>query len=205
MLKHLRVCAVLAAATLAACGTDSTQPSELISTGGPLLGLTDPPIEVDVLQRTTPLLHNYAAAALIGRGGGSLHIPEAGFSITFPPNAVRLPTLVTVTAVPGTAVAYLFTPHGLVFDRPAVITQELHGTEAAHEPSLLRELEGAYFPELSLLAGLTATVTETRPTVVDARGGKMAWTVEHFSGYTASSGRRSGYTSSSGNLIPVRR
>lgn len=205
MLKHLRVCAVLAATALAACGTESTQPSERISTGGPLLGLTDPPIEVDVLQRTTPLLHNFTASALIGRSGGTLRISEAGFSITIPANAVHLPTLVTVTAVPGTAVAYLFAPHGLAFARPAVITQELGGTEAAHDPSLLGELEGAYFAELSLLAGLTATVSETRPTVVDAHGGKMTWTVEHFSGYTASSGRRSGYTSSSGNLIPVGR
>lgn len=203
MLKHLRVLTVLAAAALAACGTDSTQPSELISTGEPLLGLSDP-IEVNVLQRTSPLLHGFEATAVIGRGGGTLRIGEAGFAIAIPPNALARPTLITVAAVPGTAVAYLFQPHGLVFARPAVITQDLGGTQAAHDPSLLEELEGAYFPDLSLLSGLTATVTETRPTLVDGQGGRMAWTVEHFSGYTASSGR-SGYTSSSGNLIPTGR
>ena len=204
MPKDLRALAVLAATALAACGIDSTQPSGLVSTGGPQLALTSP-IEVNVLQRTSPLLHNFAATAVIGRGGGTLRIPEAGFAIAIPPNALAWPTLITVVAVPGTPVAYLFQPHGLAFARPAVITQDLGGTQASRDPTLLGRLEGAYFPEASLLAGLTALVMETRPTVVDAQAGKMTWTVEHFSGYTASSGRRSGYISASGNRIPVGR
>lgn len=205
MPKHLRALAVLAAAALASCGVDGTQPTGPISTSGSLLSLVDPPIEVNVLQRTGPLLHNFVATALIGRGGGTLRLNEAGFSIAIPPNALARPTLITVAAVPGTAVAYLFQPHGLVFARPAVITQDLRSTQAFGDPALLGELEGAYFPDLGLLAGLTAIVTETRPTTVDALGTRMTWTVEHFSGYTASSGRRSGYISASGNRIPIGR
>lgn len=204
MLKHLRAAALLVAATLAACGPDSTQPSELITTGGASLDLSDPPMVVDVLQRSQPLLHNFAAVALIGRGGGIIRIPEAGFSMTFPPNAVRVPTPITVVAVPGTAVAYLFQPHGLVFQNAPVITQDLRGTEAFQDPSLLGELEGAYFPDAGLLDGLTAIVRETRPTTVDVNGWKMRFSVEHFSGYTASA-RRTGYISSSGNVIPFDR
>lgn len=204
MLKHLRVGAVLAAAALAACGHDSTQPTALISTGGPALDLSDPPVVVDVLQRSEPLLHNYAATALIGRGGGVIRIPEAGFSITFPANSVRLPTAISVVAVPGSAVAYLFEPHGLVFQNAPTITQDLRGTEAFRDPSLLAELEGAYFPDAELLDGLTAVVRETRPTTVDRSGWRMRFDVEHFSGYTAST-QRGGYINASGNFIPYGR
>lgn len=204
MLKHLRAAALLAVTALAACAPDSTQPSGLISTSGPSLDLFDPPMVVDVLQRSEPLVHNFAATAMIGRGGGILRIPEAGFSMTFPPNAVRVPTSITVVAVPGTAVAYLFQPHGLVFHNAPVITQELRGTEAFRNPALLGELEGAYFPEAGLLSGLTAIVRETRPTTVDLSGWRMRFNVHHFSGYAAST-RRTGYISSSGNVIPFER
>jgi hypothetical protein len=203
MLKHLRTAALVAAAALAACG-DSTQPSELITTGVPSLSLSDPPVVIDVLQRSEPLLHNFAAAALIGRNGGVIRLPEAGFTMTFPANSVRFPTLITVVAVPGTPVAYLFEPHGLVFEKPPTITQDLRGTEAFGNSAILRGLEGAYFPEARLLDGLTALIGETRPTTVDVSGWKMRFTVQHFSGYTAST-RRSGYISSSGNVIPFDR
>jgi hypothetical protein len=204
MLKHIRAAALLAMAALAACGPDSTQPSALISTGGPSLDLSDPPVVIDVLQRSEPLLHNFAATALIGRAGGIIRIPEAGFTITFPANSVRLPTPITVVAVPGTAVAYLFQPHGLAFQNAPTITQDLRGTEAFRDPSLLDELEGAYFPEAGLLQGLTAIVRETRPTTVDQAGWKMRFNVQHFSGYTAST-RRSGYLNANGNVVPYDR
>jgi len=106
--------------------------------------------------------------------------------------------------VPGTAVAYVFQPHGLVFQQAPVITQDLRGTEAFRNSSMLADLEGAYFPDTGLLDGLTAIVRETRPTTVDINGWKMRFDVEHFSGYTAST-RRSGYISSSGNVIPFDR
>lgn len=202
MPKPHRALAVFAAAALAACGADGTQPAGVIATGGPLLGLSDPPIEVSVLQRSTPLLHNYAAAAVIGPEGGTLRIPDAGFAIAFPAGAVAQPTEISVAAVPGHAVAYLFQPHGLVFGSPAVITQDLRGTRAPRDPDALRQMEGAYFTGLEALAGSIATVRETRPTLVDTNARKVTWTVEHFSGYTVST-QRSGYINSSGNLIPT--
>lgn len=204
MLKHFRAAALLAVTTLAACAPDSTQPTELIPTGGPQLNLWDPPVVTEVLQRSAPLPHNYVASATVGRGGGVLRIPEAGFSITFPSNAVQQPTEITVTAVEGPGVAYLFEPHGLVFRKPPVITQELRGTAAFGDFSMLLRLEGAYFPEIGGLEGLSALVRETRPALVDVIGWRMRFDVEHFSGYAVSS-RRSGYLNSSGTLIPYDR
>lgn len=201
MLKHLRLFLPVVA-FLAACGTETTQPSGLIRSGAPVLELFDPALEVDVLQRSAPLLHNFAAVGVIGREGGTLSIPEAGFSIQFPPNAVRLPTPITVTALPGTAVGYVFAPHGLTFRKSPVITQELRGTAVFAEPALRGTLEGAYLPDLAGLAGLTARVRETRPATVDVTGWKMQFTVDHFSTYIASTSRRSGYISASGNRIP---
>ena len=205
MLKHPFVSVLLAAAALAACGPDATQPSELVQTGGPVLELFDPAIEVNVLQRSAPLLHDFVASAVIGRAGGTIDIPEAGFSITFPQNAVSVPTPIVVTAVPGTGVAYAFQPHGLVFRRSPTITQDLRGTAAFADPALRAGLEGAYLPSEAALAGATARVREMRPTVVDVDGWTMRFDVDHFSTYVVSSARRSGYISASGNLIPAGR
>lgn len=204
MLKHLRACLPVLALFLASCGPDSTQPSSRVRTGGPLLELTDPALVVDVLQRSEPLLHNIAAVGVIGRDGGTLRLPEAGLTVEFPPNAVRHPTLISVTAVPGTAVAYVFQPHGLVFRQPPVLTQDLRRTAVFGNPSQRSTLEGAYLPDLAGLLGATARVRETRPTTVDVTGWSMRFDVNHFSTYLASA-RRSGYISASGNLIPLDR
>lgn len=203
MPKLPRALAAIAAILLASCGTDGTQPSQVIATGGPQLSLLDPPIEVSLLQRTTPLLHNFVASSTIGPEGGTLRITNAGVSITFPAGAIASPTRITVTAIPGFAVAYLFQPHGLTFAKPAVITQDLRGTRAPRDLAGLQQLEGAYFTGLDELLGLLAIIRETRPTLVDVNAQRVTWTVDHFSGYAVSTKRRSGYISSSGNLIPT--
>lgn len=205
MLKRLSACLPVLAVFLSSCGPEATQPSALIHTGASRLELFNPALEVDVLQRTEPLLHNFAAARVIGRDGGTLRLPEAGLTVEFPPNAVRLPTLVSVTAVPGTAVAYVFQPHGLVFRQPPTVTQDLRGTQAFARPALRAGLEGGYLPDLAGLLGLTARVRETRPTTVDVTGWAMRFEVDHFSAYIASTGRRSGYISASGNHVPTGR
>lgn len=201
MLKRVRIPALLAA-VLAAC--DTVQPAGEIRTGqGPQLDLFDPPLQVVMLQRTTSLSRDYTASAVIGRGGGTISIPEAGFSIVFPYNAIQggQSTRITVKALAGRNVAYLFEPHGLVFQNTPVITQDLRRTEAYQNLLLVPTLEGVYFPDVTSLDGILATVLETRPTLVDPLGWKMRFSVQHFSGYAASS-RRSGYISSSGNLVP---
>ena len=200
MRRRLRLSILAVAATLAACATDGTAPSNVIETrGGPPLLLGDLPIFVEVLQRSTALPRSYTAEATIGSGGGTITIPEAGFRMDVPAGAVGAPTRITVKAVAGRNVAYEFAPHGLRFSRPATITQELRGTAAYG--TAVPTLEGAYTPSLLGLLGGLLRILETRPTTVQTDTWQMRFTVDHFSAYVASK-RRSGYISASGTLIP---
>jgi hypothetical protein len=203
MRKRLRISTLLVCAALAACGTDGTQPSAVVTTGdGPPMLLGSLPIFVEVLQRTTPLQRTYTATASIGAAGGRITIPEAGFAIDVPAGAVSGPVQISVKALPGKNVAYEFKPHGLRFARTPVITQDLRGTAAYGSSTLRSNLEGAYAPDLLGLLGGLLRILETRPTTVQVDTWQMRFTVEHFSGYVASAKRRSGYISSSGNLVP---
>jgi hypothetical protein len=202
--RTIRPLALLAALIAGAC-TDqpATEPSALVPTGPAVMELYDPPLVVDVLQRSTPLPESYSASAVIGREGGTIAIPEAGFRIDFPANALKgKPTLITVTALAGNDVAYLFEPHGLVFHQNPMITQDLKATAAWQDPSIREDLEGAHFPDLTYLnPDGTARIKETRPTVIDVSGWKMKFNVHHFSGYLAA--RKGGYIGSSGDRIPT--
>jgi len=159
---------------------------------------------VDVLQRGGPLAREVSAGATVGEAGGTIRIPEAGFSITFPAGAVHEPVAIRVTALAGPNVAYRFEPHGLVFDREPVITQDL-GIVGSLTGLLGLQVEGGYFTDESLLAGGTAVVLETRPAQVDLLRRRMSFGIHHFSGYLVSSGRRGGYITSSGSRAPVGR
>lgn len=187
-------------AALAAACTDLSEPEGAQPSARRQVTLSDAPIDVVMLQRATPLAAPVSASAWIDRSGGTISIPEAGFSIRFPGNALPTdePKLITVTALPGGNVAYEFQPEGLVFANDPTITQDLKVTEVAHDPTLRRALEGVYFPDAGALGSGTARVRETRPAVVDATGWKMRFTVHHFSGYGASTRRIGGYIGSSG-------
>lgn len=198
--------ALLALLAAAACADRGlTGHTALVPTGGAAGAELGTLLEADVLQRTTPLARDYTASAVIGKAGGTIAIPEAGFRIDFPQNAVRgQPVTITVTALAGGGAAYLFEPHGLVFHNNPTITQDLRQTEVAGYPLLRDLLEGAYFPDATYLAGTTARIKEIRPTVVDVNGWKMRFTVEHFSGYAATS-RKGGYLGSSGDRVRIPR
>jgi hypothetical protein len=152
-------------------------------------------ILMSVVQRTVPLTQSYAASATIGTAGGSIRIPQAGFTITFPAGAVSAPVTVRATALAGSNVAYRLEPHGLVFQREPVIAQDLSLTGVVGQ-LLTAGLAGGYVPDESTLAGGTAVVTETRPATVDLLRLRMTFTIRHFSAYAATR-RGGGYFGSS--------
>ncbi|HEU4453370.1 MAG TPA: hypothetical protein VFR81_09930 [Longimicrobium sp.] len=138
------------------------------------------------------------------RGSRGLRIPEAGFTITFPAGAVHEPVEIRATALAGANVAYRFEPHGLVFDREPVITQDLRLTQSIAR-LLGVQMEGGYFTDEAALAGGTGVILETRPAQLDLLRLRMSFGIRHFSGYLASTGRRGGYISSTGSRAPAPR
>lgn len=193
--------AAAAAALFAAVGgcTDSVTSDAGRAPGAPSRGLLTG-LLTSVVQRTLPLRQNYVASAVIGTGGGSIRIPEAGFTITFPAGAVSAPTTVRATALAGSNVAYRLEPHGIVFQNEPTIAQDLSVTGVVSQ-LLTAGLQGGYIPDESTLSGGTAVVTETRPVTLDLLRLRTTFTVRHFSAYAVTSAKKGGYMGASNTRI----
>jgi len=203
MRTHLRVSALFALLSIGlGCSGDSPV-SPAGQTRAPQHGLVSGLVQLDVLQRLVPLGQGFSASATIGSAGGSLRIPAAGVTVTFPSGAVAAPVNVRVTAVPGSNVAYEFEPHGLVFQKPVTVAQDLGLTEVVQSLLNAQGLEGAYFADASQLGDGTVTAQEEIPATVELLRMRMTFPIRHFSGYTAS--KKGGYITSSGTRLPVDR
>jgi hypothetical protein len=132
-----------------------------------------------VLTREEPLRRDEVVSETIGRWGGTLYLPRAGLSVTVPPGALNGPTRITVRAPAGDLLGYEFAPHGLEFNRPVILTQEVSRRAAAEG------LEVVYFDgELQPTVG----VLEVLP--VATFRDRAVFSIEHFSGYAF---RKRGY------------
>lgn len=139
-------------------------------------------ITKDVLTRKKALTKDITVAATIGKEGGRLTIPAAGFELVIPPGAVGTRTKFTVTAVRGTLVAYEFGPHGTQFAVPLRARQDLSVTNWR---PLGPTLVSGYFLERSHLdqGAATALVSEVISGLTDPLAKQFGWRIEHFSGY----------------------
>jgi hypothetical protein len=183
----------LAAAALFAtsCG-DATAPTAATPAPNALLGLpsglgggvsTAVDTTVSVLQLSVPLVTDISRSATIGPDGGSIQIPETGFRLDVPKNAVTQPTVITVTAVAGPIAAYEFEPHGIALNKRLVVTQSL-GLTTIVSQLLGHSFTGAYFTSRDdLHADGTAAVHELEPTTADLLFGRVQFSIGHFSGY----------------------
>ena len=183
----------LAAASLfsTSCG-DVTAPSGASSSPSALLGLpsglgggvgTLVDTTVNALQLSVPLLSDISRSAVIGPDGGSISIPETGFRLDIPKNAITTPTLITVTAVQGTTAAYEFEPHGIALNKRLVVTQDL-GLTSIVSQLLGHSFTGAYFTSRTDLgADGTAQVYELEPTNTSLLQQQVQFSIGHFSGY----------------------
>ena len=198
---------VLAAGAVFACGTPD-KPLAPISPSKPTptysrINATDSLLMLTnvlfsdtaiILQRTTPLSANLSASAVIGRAGGEISLPLAGVKISFPPGALTQSTTITMTALKGPYVAYEFQPHGIVFQEPVKITQDLAGTGASGVVALLNGMHGAYFDQSLDLSTVDPStqqgqVQETQLGYFENNRGKIKFYIGHFSGYLLSCGR----------------
>ena len=73
-------------------------------------------------------------------------IPGAGATLTFAPGAVSSPTVITFTAMKGKDIAYGFAPHGLVFNAPVTIVQDMRATSLKTSYDSASVVHGAYIP-----------------------------------------------------------
>jgi hypothetical protein len=155
---------------------------------GGLFGHTQPGTTVNVLQRTTPLSAPITVSARIGILGGILAIPQTGLTVVVPPLAVFSTTTFSVTALAGSAVAYQFSPHGIHFLTPLIVTQSLANTQGS---GLLDALQLGYFQSTDDITngGLLANVTELLSVQLDLLHLTAISTIWHFSGYIYASGR----------------
>ena len=188
LLRTLAV-GVTLAALLPGC-TD--QPAPLDPGGAPSLKRAKGPKHPEhvlVLQRLQPLPHDITKSKWIDRGGGTIEIKEAGLKIDFKDGALSEPTLITVTALAGSDVAYEFGPHGTVFGGEVRIEQRLDKTTARDGGV---PLEAGYFKqeEYHARAGGAVLVHEVIPVALDGSRKEAEFTVEHFSGYLLASGRQ---------------
>lgn len=163
-------------------------PSQPALTGAPsrsLLGVLSAPTTVSPLRRKTALQSDITVSKTIGLLGGTLSIPAAGVTVVVPPLAVTTPTVFTMTARAGTAVAYDFGPHGIRFALPLVMTQNL--TNMLGGATVLGSLQLGYYPNSSNIT----SVTELLSVSVDLLHTVGVATIWHFSGYMFAGGRSS--------------
>ena len=191
--RTLSAALALAAASLVSSSCrDATAPTSRAEAPSALLGLpsglgggvaTLVDTTVSTLQLAVPLLSDISRSATIGPDGGVIEIPETGFRLDVPKNALMAPTLITVTAVQGSTVAYEFEPHGLTLNKRLVVTQSL-GLTSIVSNLLGRSFTGAYFTSRDdLHPDGTAFVHELEPTSVDLFSLTARFSIGHFSGY----------------------
>jgi hypothetical protein len=152
-----------------------------VGLGGDVGRLVD--TTVTTLQRLVPLSGDITSSAVIDANGGSIEIPEAGFRLDIPKNAVAEPTTITVTAVQGLATAYEFEPQGITLNKRLLFTQDLSVTSAIAN-LLGTDFTGAYFRSRDEISPFgSAAVHELLPTRVDLLSGVVQFQIKHFSGY----------------------
>jgi len=204
MARFVRLGTAVLALCLTATACSDFVSRESAADGGPIYAAKGKPVPVDVLQRSRPLTKVVTASAVIGKSGGRIDLPQTGLRVDFPSNALRGNTRITITAVPGSDVAYTFEPHGLVFSQPVSVRQKFKGTKVDGKKPDYSALLGVFFNDEAALVDGVAPALEIIPTDVEVFKDGIRFKIRHFSGYLVSTGRRSGYISSTGNLTPAR-
>lgn len=142
---------------------------------------------ISPVTRTLGLSNDVSWSFVAGPNGTVSSNSRAGLTISVPSGALASPTVITVTALAGDAVAYKFEPHGLVFQRPVTFKQNLSSVEYSYRDVLV----GAYFKtdRLVLNENGLAQVSEVLPAQLNSYTKTLTFQIEHFSGYIVASGR----------------
>ena len=168
--------------------------------------LINPGIDtVLALKRPFFLPKDISISAEIGPQGGEINVNDAGGKIDFPAGALRERTRITMTAKAGWNVAYEFAPHGITFDKPVKIQQDLKYTLAYRIKDAKSLTAGYYATDITTTFldpwKLFARVSELRHVDVDhpVNPRVAKFYIYHFSGYLMSSGFKGGLGNGNGN------
>jgi hypothetical protein len=133
-------------------------------------------------------------------GSMSLTLRKAGLKVHFYDGAVDTPQKVCIVAHPGALLTYSFYPHGLQFKNNIKVQQDLKGTTAWKNATIMSSMMGGYMPNgvendvdangVGSFAQVfevyysddSDTFTKTTPALVK-------FYTNHFSGYALASGR----------------
>ena len=191
--RRISALAVVGLALFAACSAEPTSPQgSAITTGAAasthaLIGTVN--TLLPGAQRNVPLASSISVSKIIGSAGGTLSIPQAGVTVTVPSGALSANTVVTMTARAGSLIAYDFAPHGVIFAKPLVFTQNLSGTNVTSVTAALLKL--GYYSDPSLLTATGGTVSELIGGNVNLLNWTFTSSIMHFSGYMVGMGRSS--------------
>ena len=146
-------------------------------------------VTATALMRTTPITVPIMRSVTLHATGGTLQIPEAGLMVTIPRGAVGDSTAtITATALPGSAVAYDFQPHGAKFLTQLKINQSLAATTWAGNTGMMN-IGAGYFASNSQVNTYTGAAQLNEVITGTVAGGTYQFYVGHFSGYLVSWGR----------------
>jgi hypothetical protein len=200
-MRNRALLALVALCAMTAYGCSDTRDSLLAPSGQRKAEIVSidkgPAIErtvVPIVLRPTPLSQDYSVTQQIGKAGGFITIPEAGFALYIPENALTPPSKrktvdITVTALRGPNVAYTFEPHGLVFRTPVYAVQDARVTNAHLPDGTLSAARGAYFADDADILPGSGTISEFQQTYLDSKESRYFWVINHFSGYLLATDR----------------
>ena len=133
-------------------------------------------------------------SALVGPEGGTLALNGSDFTMYIPAGALSSPTMITVTSLSGSHVAYDMQPHGLQFLKPVTAVQDL-GNTAFYHTSAGNAVRSAYLPPQNdqIDAEETASPAELQAATTffygaDPVAETHVWTLSHFSRFILISG-----------------
>ena len=191
-------CGLVAVATLAACNTDrAVGPSADRTTAtlapggvangdvitGPLTTLISKTALTWPTSRRDALVRSFTVRQ---DSGSTLELPEVGLVVQVPKGAIPTAQMtITITVLPGLAVAYSFEPHGTVFRKPLIVQQNLALTSWAGNTGL-SFIGAGYFANDNQVNPLTGTVLLNELLPANLIGTRLRFAIQHFSGYMVS-------------------
>jgi hypothetical protein len=194
-----RVLSAIALLATAACADSPVGPLARGATAAAPLAATsagttsaDARVAVTTLKRRSPLAQSVTVSFTTTSAGGSYDLPGTGLRVVVPAKAVpSSPFTITVTALPGSGVAYNFEPHGTVPVSPLTLAVEMGATSyaALQSPSAV---DAGYFASTPGIDHRTggAVVSELRAVTADRSTNRITFPVSHFSGCMLWSGRQ---------------